>query len=296
MKAKHLGVICALGAALTFSTLSIFGKLAPEFGLSTTTLLFWRFVLASGVLWSFSYRVGLTQPLQLRTVALGLLYAAQTTLYFTALAHLSAGTTALILYLSPALVLGLTWVSGRRPAAAHLVAAACALLGVVVLAGQADTTDQSVLGWILALSSSFCYALYLFLGERLLNGAAAVPVTAHTTLGTALGLGLLGWHTQQLHLPSTVQQWSLTGVVALFPTVLALPATLFASQRLGADRTALLLVLEPVFVLVLAAALLHEPVGPAQWSGGGLILLGAVLVARAPMMRTTAPAENEGHA
>ena len=277
----RLGVACALGAALAFSTLAIFGKLAPAFGLSAVTLLFWRFALASGVLLVFSCRAPLSQPVRLRALALGLLYAVQTTLYFTALGYLSAGTTALILYLSPAMVLGLMWLSGRRLATVQLIAAACALLGVVVLGGRVGAADQSPLGWVLALGSSVCYALYLFLGERVLRGVPVLASMAYTMFGTTLALGLIGWGTHQLQLPPTLQAWSLIGAVALFPTVLALPAALFASQRLGADRTALLLTLEPVFVLALAAGLLHEPLGLAQWLGGGLILLGAVLVARA---------------
>lgn len=267
-----------MGAALAFSTLSISGKLAPGVGLNPVTLLFWRFALASGVLLVLSSRTPLARRVRPRALALGVLYAAQTTLYFMALAHLSAGTTVLVLYLSPALVMGLTWLGGRRPAWSQLVAVACALLGVVVLAGRAGSADQSVLGWALALGSSGCYALYLFLGERLLRGVPALASTAYTTLGTMFGLGLLGLNTGQLHVPMNGAGWALIGAVALFPTVLALPAILFASGHLGADRAALLLTLEPVFVLALAAGLLHEPIGVAQGLGGGLILLGAVLV------------------
>ncbi|MGY2896761.1 drug/metabolite transporter (DMT)-like permease [Deinococcus sp. UYEF24] len=285
MTETRLGVACALGAALAFSTLAIFGKLAPGAGLNPVTLLFWRFALASGVLLLLSIRTPLVRSLRPRALALGCLYAAQTTLYFMALTHLSAGTTALILYLSPALVLGLTWLGGRRPTRIQFVAAACALLGVVVLAGRPGGADHSVLGWVLALGSSVCYALYLFLSERLLRGVPELASTAYTTLGTLLGLALLGLSTGQLHVPTVGAGWGLIGAVALFPTVLALPAVLFASGRLGADRTALLLTLEPVFVLALAAGLLHEPIGEMQVLGGGLILLCAVLVGRAPSVR-----------
>lgn len=278
MTGTRLGVACALGAALAFSTLSILGKLAPGIGLNPVTLLFWRFALASGVLWVLSSRTPLVRSLRPYALALGLLYAAQTTLYFMALAHLSAGTTALVLYLSPALVLGLTWLGGRRPTMTQLVAVAFALLGVMILAGRAERADQSILGWALALGSAGCYALYLFLGERLLRGSAVLASTAYTALGTMIGLGMLGLSTGQLGVPTTGPSWALIGAVALFPTILALPATLFATRQLGADRAALLLTLEPVFVLALAAGVLYEPIGISQGLGGGLILLGAVLV------------------
>jgi len=59
-------------------------------------------------------------------------------------------------------------------------------------------------------------------------------------LGTTLGLGLLGLSTGQIHVPTNGTAWALIGVIVLFPTVLALLATLFASKRLGADRASLI--------------------------------------------------------
>ncbi|GEM45652.1 EamA family transporter [Deinococcus cellulosilyticus] len=280
------GVLCATGAALAFSTLSIFGKLAPELGLNTITLLFWRFALAASVLVLLTAKLPLNRSLRLPALLLGLLYAAQATLYFLALSHLPAGTTSLILYLSPALVVGLQWTSGKTPTRAQLLALMAVLLGVTVLAGRMNLTSSGLLGWGLALSSAVCYALYLFLGPRLLKDAPPLAATAQSTLGTGLGLGLLGLGSGDLHVPDP-SAWPLIAAVALVPTVLALPATLQASTLLGSDRASLLLTLEPVFVLLLASMVLGEPITLPHLIGGSLILLGAAASSRTSEASTT---------
>lgn len=277
MNPTLIGVLCGMGAALAFSSLSILGKLAPGLGLGAVNLLFWRFGLAALVLLTLTRFTVLKRPLQVRALLLGLLYAAQATLYFLALGHLSAGTTSLILYLSPALVVGLQWMTGQGPDLRQMLALGAVLLGVVVLAGgQTHFNGSSLLGWGLALTSALCYALYLFLGSRLLTDAPPLSATAQITLGTAVGMGLLGLGTGEVHLPNAGLSWMVILAVVLVPTVLALPATLQSTIRLGAARASMLLTLEPVFVLLLAGSVLQETLQIHQVMGGALVLLGAL--------------------
>ena len=295
MNPTLIGVLCGVGAALAFSSLSIFGKLAPELGLGAINLLFWRFGLAACVLLTLTRFRVLKRPFQVRALLLGLLYAAQATLYFLALGHLPAGTTSLILYLSPALVVGLEWMTGQRPDLRQMLALGAVLLGVVVLAGgQTSVNGSSLLGWGFALTSASCYALYLFLGSRLLVDAPPVTATAQITLGTALGMGLVGLGTGEVHLPTSGLSWMMILAVVLIPTVLALPATLQATTRLGAARASMLLTLEPVFVLLLAGFVLQETLQLHQGVGGALVLLGAIgsVGGQKPALRVGRPAQD----
>ena len=59
-------------------------------------------------------------------------------------------------------------------------------------------------------------------------------------------------------------------------------------QRVGAVRNAIIGVMEPLTVAVLAAVFLDEPITPAVAAGGALILVGAVI---ASVVRTTRTAE-----
>ena len=66
-------------------------------------------------------------------------------------------------------------------------------------------------------------------------------------------------------------------------------ATMLAGlQKVGAVRNAIIGVLEPLTVAVLASLFLDEPITPVVAAGGSLILVGAVI---ASAVRTTETAE-----
>ena len=58
---------------------------------------------------------------------------------------------------------------------------------------------------------------------------------------------------------------------------LAVPSLYAAIGRLGAAQASLLGTLEPLFTVLLAFVVLHEPLRPSVLVGGSLILGGAVL-------------------
>ena len=141
----HLGLIWALVAALCFSTLGIWGKLAGQVGLDAFAVLAWRFGLVAALLLPLAGR-GMTWRARMPLLGVGLIYTLATTCYFGALGHITAGTTGLLLYLAPAFVILLGWLTGHRPDAARLGALALAALGRWVVVGIPGAGDSSSLG------------------------------------------------------------------------------------------------------------------------------------------------------
>jgi drug/metabolite transporter (DMT)-like permease len=67
-------------------------------------------------------------------------------------------------------------------------------------------------------------------------------------------------------------------------------ATMLAGlQRVGAVRNAIIGVMEPLTVAVLAAIFLDEPITPTVAAGGALILVGAVIASVVRTTRTVEP-------
>ena len=61
-------------------------------------------------------------------------------------------------------------------------------------------------------------------------------------------------------------------------------AFMFAAlRRVGSQRTSVLLTLEAVFAIVLAAVFLGEGLGGAQAAGGGAVLVAAVIISLTPV-------------
>ena len=109
------------------------------------------------------------------------------------------------------------------------------------------------------------------------ENTAPNAAAANIVYGLALG---------QLVLPAASMWWRLALMIAVSAGAFA--AMLGGLQRIGAVRNAIIGVMEPLTVAILASLFLSEPITVAVAAGGTLILVGAVI---ASIIRTTATAE-----
>src|SRR3954447_16285576 len=140
MTREREGLLLCLVSAAGFGAMAIFAKEAYATGLDVTTLLALRFLIAAAMLWALIAlrRRPLGSPRGLMAGGvLGLWYAAQAGLFFTALERIDAGLASLLLYAYPALVAVGAFALGReRPNRRRVGALLLASAGVVlVLAG-----------------------------------------------------------------------------------------------------------------------------------------------------------------
>ena len=275
---RRAGLIWALVAALAFSTLGIWGKLATASGLSSFAALTFRFGLVALMLLPFTSR-GLSWAARGRMLGVGVVYALATTCFFGALDRVSAGTTGLLLYLAPAFVVLFGWLLGRTPGRHQLGAVALAAAGLGLVVGLPAPTDRDPLGLLLGAGAGALYAAYLMASERWLADTPALSNTAYVALCAALYFGALAVLGEGLQVP-TGAQWVPVLGLALIPTLIAVPALYGAVRHLGAAQASLLGTLEPLFTVALAFLVLHEPLRPAALLGGALILGGAALSQR----------------
>jgi drug/metabolite transporter (DMT)-like permease len=132
---------------------------------------------------------------------------------------------------------------------------------VTVSRGRFSTLpSEQVMGWVLLLCAAACTVLALLLGNRL-----DVPLRDSRALGLALLAGIAG---------------------AGIPSVLLLVGI----RAIGGTRSGILMLLEPLVGVSLAALLLHEALLPIQAVGGAAILAAAILLQR----RTPAVAREPG--
>ncbi|GHF41283.1 drug/metabolite transporter (DMT)-like permease [Deinococcus metalli] len=269
------GVGLGVVAAVAFSTLGVWGKLATQVGLDSHDALAWRFALVAALLLPLSGR--LTWAVRTRLLGVGLLYTVATLAYFVALGRVTAGATSLLLYSAPAFVVLLAWGQGRAPRRTQLGAVALALLGLVLVIGLPGPDDRDAVGLLCGAAAGALYALYLSASERWLRGVSPVAATAHMALVAGVTFGALASVRGTLHVPDRPDEWGVIVGMAVIPTIVAVPALYGAIARLGATRASLLGTLEPLFTVLLAALLLREQVGAGALLGGALILAGAGL-------------------
>lgn len=282
MDRKTVGVAMVLAAAAGFGTLAIFGKYAEDAGLNTTTLLVFRFLIGTVLLWLGLAVWGRARLLTGRNLqvalSLGLLYAAFSGFFFWALLYIPAGIAGVVFFTYPAGVylLSVTFLD-EQVSIRKLVALVCAFAGVSLVAGG-DPTGIDLFGIALMLVAAAGYASYIT-GNRAAVGSIDADVLAATALiGTTLSSLAFGVVSGRLFVPTGVEQWWPILGTAVFGT--ALPLFLYVSglDRIEASRAAITSTAEPVVTVVLGIILLGEAFTMSLVAGGALVLIGMLTI------------------
>lgn len=279
------GLVYVALSGIAFGTLAIFGKAAGRLGIPLAELLGLRFGLAAVILWALL--LARRQPLWIGRrrgggmAAMGLLYVAQATAYFTSLRTVPAAVTSILLYAYPVLVtIAARVLLGERITRTRLAALGLAVAGVFLVVDPLGAGGHLDAGGVaFGLLSAAIYATYIVAGPRLLAGAPALLATAY--IATVAGACFLVAAAVSSGLPPLDgTRLALTGGMALIATVV--PASLFLAglSRVGPTRAAILSTLEPATTALLAGLLLGEGLGPVRLLGGAGVLAAAVLIAR----------------
>ena len=214
-------------------------------------------------------------------------YGSEAAFYFSALNHGNTAAITLLFYTYPVWVMLLTIGLDRKaPPRALFVALALALGGSALVVLGGGSAQVETMGIILALCTAFAYTAYLVGTDR--NVKTTDPLTAATWLGIGAALANVVYAVafNAVVFPAASDRWRLLGMIVFSAGAFA--AMLAGLQLVGAVRNAIIGVMEPLTVAVLAYFFLDEPVTAAVIAGGVLILGGAVL---AMLIRTTKTAE-----
>jgi drug/metabolite transporter (DMT)-like permease len=276
------GVALALTSAAGFGVMPVLGKVAYDDGAEPVGVLAVRFALAAGALLLLARLGGQPLPRDRRLGALALLggvgYVGQALCYFTALERISAGLTALLLYVFPALVVVLSAVLLRkRPRPLAAGCAAVALAGTALTIGPVQGGQGS--GVVLGLGAALLYAVYI-VGSSRVTRVGAFAMAAVVLSAAAVTTGGLAAATRPA-LPSSATAWLALVGVALLGTVVAVTAFFGALALLGPSDTAVLSTAEPVVSVAVAGLVLGERLSSTQVVGGAVVLLAVAVLARA---------------
>ncbi|MBG0827081.1 DMT family transporter [Planomonospora sp. ID67723] len=305
-----MGPALCLVSAACFGAMAIFGKLAYSAGVSPAALLLVRFGLAAAVLMLLLLlrpslrrspsppvsppvsppasptrpaRAGAGAGVLATAVGLGAIgYAAQASLYFSALEVMDASLLSLVFYTYPLLVtvtavlLGRDRLTSGRVAA--LVAASCGTLLVLLGTGGLDFDP---LGALLAFGASITYTVYILVSDTVVHRLPPVLLSTLVMTGAACTLAARALLTGGVDLGFGLRGWLWLACIAVVSTVVAMLTFFAGLRRTGPSTAAILSTFEPVVTTALAALTLAEFLTPVQLAGGLLVLSSvAVLQAR----------------
>jgi drug/metabolite transporter (DMT)-like permease len=261
--------------------------------LSLTDFLAVRFLIAAAVMllvfWRQVRRLSRAQVNQ--ALALGVVYGVGQVLQTAGLAQTSAAVSGFVtgMYVVLTPVLGLVLLKHRVSWATWLaVALATAGLGLLALRGFVIGTGE-----LLVLFSALLYALHIVGLGSWARADHALGMATVQMLGIA-ALCTVAAAPGGLELPVTGRQWSVVLYTAVAAGAGAMIAQTWAQAHLSANRSAIIMTMEPVFSAGFAVGIGGEVLTTRLLAGGALVLAAMYVVeigAAAPTPgRTTAPA------
>ena len=225
----------------------------------------------------------------------GIFFAVDLILWHNAIEAVGAGLATVLGNLQVLLVGFAAWIFlGERPRSTLFAAIPVVLVGVVLISGVTGGAygENPALGVVYGIGTSIAYAAFILVlreGARDLNRVAG-PLFHATFVATiasaAYGVvfGGVDWN----------PGWSSLGWLAVLAGTAQVLGWLLISRslpRLPAAITSMVLLLQPVGAMALAAVVLSERPAPAQLAGAALILVGVVI---ATSRQRTQVAEPEG--
>jgi drug/metabolite transporter (DMT)-like permease len=281
-----IGSVLGATAALSYGVTVVIGRELAKAHLPPADALGVRFGIA-GVLLVLLLAVA-RRPLlpvpgeRVRVFLFGAIgYAIESTFFYAGLARGTAAAVTLLFYSYPAVVTVVDLLITRtKPQPAVVAALVLSAGGAGVIAAGSGSVDITTAGIVCALLAAASFATYLIAGDRLLHKTDSVTIAAWTGLGASASLLTFATLAGQIDIPADRwYQFLIYGAA----TASAFAFMFAALRRIGSSRTSVLLTLEAVFAIVLAAVFLDEALGAVQALGGACVLAGAVLISLSPL-------------
>jgi drug/metabolite transporter (DMT)-like permease len=294
---RREGFALVLVSASGFASMAVFGKRAFDAGFGVAELLAVRFCLAAPMLALVAVAgrrsLRLTRTQLVRVLAMGAIgYAVQASLFFAALARISASLTGLLLYLYPVLVTVGAVTLGRHVATRLTVVGLAAALGGTALIVGFPEGSPDAFGVALGLAAAVWYSGYILIGERLVADVDPLVTSVYVAAGAAtsfvvVGGGVLG--AIDFDHVDRSGWWSLVGI-AVLATAVAIACFFAGMARIGSTWASITSSWEPVCTVILSVAILHERLTVGMVVGGALVVLGAIVLPMVGDRATGTPA------
>lgn len=260
------GYVAGIITGVTYGLNPLFAKPLLEMGVSVDTMLTFRYLLAVAILglWLVFRKESLAvnRPQLLRLCILGIFFGLSSMLLFMSYNYIPAGLATTIVFLYPVLVALIMVFLKVYPTWQVWVSILMTFIGVVILSKPSGNVSLNFAGLLMAGGSALAYAMYLIIVNR---SRRLRTVSSHVLTFYALGIGSILFI---IHNAVTggdfmggLHGWTcwlnLVGL-AVFPTLVSLLTLAMATRIIGATKTSVLGVFEPVTAIAVGTIFFGE--------------------------------------
>ena len=261
-----MGYAAGIVTGVTYGLNPLFAKPLMQAGVPVDTMLSFRYLLAVAILgmWLLfrheSFRVNAAQFVRL--CILGVLFGFSSLLLFLSYNYIPAGLATTIVFLYPVLVAIIMVFLKVYPTLQVWLSIVLTFIGVLVLSRPSGGVSFSVAGLLLAGGSALAYAMYLVIVNR---SRRLRTVSNHVLTFYALLIGSLLFVIRSLFSGEDFMQgvggwycWMNLVGLAVFPTLVSLLTLAVATRLIGATRTSVLGVFEPLTAIAVGSVFFGE--------------------------------------
>jgi DME family drug/metabolite transporter len=244
-------------------------------------------------------RIKLPRPDLIQCLILGMFgVAASNYFYYVAIQKTNVATAIILQYTAPVWVLLYVVARGQQKLSLQKVAAvALAITGIALVIGSVGAKNSvepslplNSWGILAALLASFSFAFYNIGGHSILARYDRWRVLLWTLTSAAVFWLIVNppWRVAAAHYAAA--EWAFLSVFSMLSVLGPFSLYFLGLQHLEPTRAIIASCLEPVFSILLAAALLGEIMHPIQ-SVGIVLVLAAIVIVQRPTRGTTKPEE-----
>lgn len=281
---KVTGYALGFIAAATYGLNPLFALPLMKGGMDTSSILFFRYLLAIPVVGLMMALRGKSARVSRRQLSLlfvfGLLVGVSSLTLFESYRYMDAGIASTLLFVYPLMVaILMAALFHERISALTIFCLAMALTGIGLLYKGEGGETLSVAGTMLAMGSALSYALYIVgVNRSQLSGVPTLTVTFYILVFGLIVFGANLLMKGEVNVPSTVAEWGGCGALALLPTAVSFFCTTLAIGYIGSTPTAILGAMEPVTAVIIGITVFGEQLTGRDVAGLLLIIVAVTLV------------------
>ena len=263
-KGLHWGSLAGIISGITYGMHPWVGVPVINKGLDVNSLLFYRYGVATLLMLAFmlvarkQIRISWKQ-FGLMTI-LGVLFTGCSITLFEAYKYIPSGIATSILYVYPIMVALIMMFFRQFPTWQTWISIFAGVAGAVLLSLKGGGGFIDWKGVALVVASGLCYTLFIVI-VNLSKQVKAIPNLTLTFycffIGSLMLFALSGFGVQLNPVPDTVSWLNVLGL-AVLPTAVATITLAAATKAVGATKTSVLGILEPLTAIVIGTLVFKE--------------------------------------
>lgn len=278
------GYLAGIVSGITYGMNPLFGVPVINKGLDVNSLLFYRYGVATLLMLVFMLaarkQVRVTWKQFGLMALLGVLFTACSLTLFEAYKYIPSGVATSILYVYPIMVAVIMMFFRQFPTWQTWISIFAGVVGAVLLSFEGEGGFIDWRGIALVVASGLCYTIFIVI----VNQSKSVKALPNLTLtfycfliGTIMLFALSDFGVSLNPVPDT-ESWLNVFGLAVLPTVVATITLAASTKAVGATKTSILGILEPLTAILIGTIVFNEPFTLAVAIGVTLILFAIVFM------------------